>query len=171
MASTYEKALGAELVVVMAIQTLDALAGDTIDPDTGSVEGTTLPDPARYVATVIVFAMLAAVAMFGDKPGKLAAQFGGVAALAIIVAPGVGGKTPPIIGALGWMNQMILGGGSAQLPNPAGSSSSSGAGTTAQNVTNPGPVMSGTPVTPGGPVYSSGTTAATTNAPTEGANG
>jgi hypothetical protein len=93
----------------MSVQTLDALSGDTVDPDTGKVQGSTLPDPSRYVATVIVFAMLAAAAMF-ESTAKLAAAFGGVAAVAIVVAPGAGGKTPPVVGALAWFNRMITGG-------------------------------------------------------------
>lgn len=101
--SQYEKVIAAEWLVVMAVQTADAL--------NNSAGGSKLklPQPARYVATMLVYLSLAAVAMFGDRPGKLAAAFGGVAAIGIVVMPGPGGKQPPILAMLGYVNNLVGG--------------------------------------------------------------
>lgn len=109
--SNHERVLAAEWLVVMGVQTLDALSG----ADSGSFA---LPDPSRYFASMVVFLMLAAAAMFGDKPGRLAAAFGGVAGLGILLYKGHNTQ-PPVIGALNYFDKLMKGG-------PAGSPSSSG---------------------------------------------
>jgi hypothetical protein len=111
--STHERILAAEWLAVMAVETLDALSG----ADTGSFA---LPDPSRYFATMVVFLMLAAAAMFGEQPGKLAAAFGGVAGLAIILSPGKE-KQAPVVGMLNYFDKLLAGGGSGGPPvvNPS----------------------------------------------------
>lgn len=99
MASSAERLLAAEWLGIMSIQTFDALSNST----GGKLN---LPDPSRYFATMVVFLFLAAGAMFGDKAGRLAGAFGGVAALAIALAPGKNGKSP-IVGALGYFSQLL----------------------------------------------------------------
>lgn len=111
--SKYERVLAAEWLVVMGTETLDALSG----ADTGTFS---LPDPSRYFATMVVFLMLAAAAMFGERPGKLAAAFGGVAGLAILLSPGKNNQ-PPVIGALNYFDKLMSAG-------PAGSPSAPGEG-------------------------------------------
>jgi hypothetical protein len=106
--SNHERILAAEWLAVMGTQTLDALSS--------SSGGFALPDPSRYFATMVVFVMLAMVAMFGEKPGKLAAAFGGVAALAIVVAPGKNGGKSPVVGALGYFSSLMKSG--PNTPNP-----------------------------------------------------
>jgi hypothetical protein len=101
--SVHERILAAEMVAVMGIETADALYSST----GGSFA---LPSPSQYFATMVVYAMLAGVAMFGEKPGRLAGAFGGVAALAILLAPRKGGKPPFIIGALDYFNSLMTGG-------------------------------------------------------------
>jgi hypothetical protein len=103
MASQYERVLAAEMIAVVGVETLDALSG----ADTGKFS---LPDPSRYFATVIVFAMLAAAAMFGDKAGKLAASFGGVSLIGMVAVPSKKSGRSPIMGALAYFNQVITGG-------------------------------------------------------------
>lgn len=102
MASQGEKLLAAELVVVMGVQTADALSGAY----TGKFS---LPQPSRYFATIVVFLMLSAAALFGEKPGRLAAAFGGVAALGIMLSPSKATGQPVIISALNYFDQMIEG--------------------------------------------------------------
>lgn len=97
--SHYERVLGAEWVAMMTIQTADALAG--------SGSGFALPNPARYFATMIVFLSLAGVAMFGEKPGRLAAAFGGVALLAFSLAPTKKGGKPVILRAIDYFTALL----------------------------------------------------------------
>jgi hypothetical protein len=103
MASPYEKVLGAELVGVIGVQTLDAFSG----ANTGKFS---FPDPSRYFATVIVFAMLSGMAMFGESWGKLASRFGGVALLGMVAIPSKVSGRAPIMGALAYFDQLITGG-------------------------------------------------------------
>jgi hypothetical protein len=96
------------MLTVMGVQTMDALSG----ANTGTF---TMPDPSRYFATLIVYAVLAGMAMFGEKPGKLAGALGGVAALAILLAPtkasvAAGTPKPLALSALTYLNQVITGG-------------------------------------------------------------
>jgi hypothetical protein len=106
--SNHERILAAEWLAVMSVQTLNALAAS-------SSSGFGLPDPSRYFATMVVYLMLAAVAMFGDKPGQLAAAFGGVAALTIVAAPGKNGTKKPILGALDYFAKLEANG--PNVPN------------------------------------------------------
>lgn len=104
MAGTiHEKALAAEVIGVLVVETADALSG----ANTGTFK---LPDPSRYFATVIVFMMLAGAAMFGEKPGKLAATFGGVAAIGMIATPSKATGRAPVMGLLAYFNQLWTGG-------------------------------------------------------------
>ena len=116
--SNYERILAAEWLVVMATETLDALSQ-------ASETQFALPTPSVYFATMVVYLMLAAVAMFGERPGRLAAAFGGVAGLAILLAPTSKGKRSPVVGALGYFAQLMKSGpnmaGPAGAPPPAGS--------------------------------------------------
>ena len=131
MAGTvHERVLAAEMVTVMAIETADALYGT-------SGGQFSLPSPSQYFATMIVYGMLAAVAMFGEKPGRLAGAFGGVAALAILLAPGKNGKPPVVIGALDYFNSIMTGG--TLGPGSSGSGSGSSAPVIgSSNTANPG---------------------------------
>lgn len=128
MAGTvHERVLAAEMLVVMSAQTADALSGAS--------GGTfSLPDPSRYFAAIIVYASLAAVAMFGEKPGRLAGAFGGVAALAILLAPtkaskASGKNTPLIMSVLNYANQIMSGGVGGVGGTGSGSSGSSSSST------------------------------------------
>ena len=78
--SPEERILAGEMLLVMTLETIDALSG----AQSGKVK---LPNPARYVSTMAVFLMLAAATMFGPGPAKIAARFGGLATLAILLAP------------------------------------------------------------------------------------
>jgi hypothetical protein len=114
--SNYERILAAEWLAVMATETLDSFAGSA------GGAAFALPDPSKYFATMVVFLMLAAVAMFGEKPGKLAAAFGGVAALAIVLTPNKGGKSP-VVGAVTYFSELTARGPNTTLagqvgPNP-----------------------------------------------------
>ncbi len=108
MPGPYERLLAGEMIAVMGTQTFDALSG----ADTGKFK---LPDPSRYFATVVVFTILAGVSLFGDKLGRLAATFGGVAALGIIMTPSKTTGKAPVTGALAYFAQ-IIGGGWVQTP-------------------------------------------------------
>lgn len=101
--SSYEKVLAAEWLAVMAIETGDALA------KSGGKSTLSLPNPAQYMATMIVFLSLAGVAMFGEHAGKLAAAFGGVAAIAILLVPMGKGKNSPLVGFLAYVNALMTG--------------------------------------------------------------
>jgi len=100
MASSWEKVLGAEWLSVMVVQTGDALAG--------SQSGFSLPNPSRYFAAMIVYFSLAAVAMFGEKPAKFAAAFGGLAALGMLLAPSKAGGKPVIMSFLDYVTGLMV---------------------------------------------------------------
>lgn len=120
MASNYEKVLAAEWLVVMGVETADAFGNSRGDR-------LVLPSPSRYFATMVVFLALAGVAMFGESPAKLAAAFGGVAGLTILLTP-VGGASlapgaknaplkpgakvgqAPVIGALKYISGLMSSG-------------------------------------------------------------
>ena len=124
MAGTvHERVLAAEMLVVLGAQTADALSGaypsgptsTGTDATSNQSTGAKLPDPGRYFAAVVVYLSLAAVAMFGEKPGRLAGAFGGVAALAILLAPtkaskAAGKPSPLIMSVLNYANQIMSGG-------------------------------------------------------------
>ena len=118
MAGTpHERTLAAEMLLCMGAQTADALS----DAYTGTFA---LPDPSRYFATVIVFAMLSGAAMFGERAGRLAATFGGVATLAILLAPTkasvkAGTPEPLAMRVLGYFAQ-VMGGGVQGVKPPVG---------------------------------------------------
>jgi hypothetical protein len=119
--SPQERVLAAELLVVMGVETADALSGAY----TGSFS---LPSPSRYFATVVVYLMLAGMAMFGEKPARLATSFGGVAALAILIAPtkaSVAANKPQavVVSALNYFAQMISAGSFASVAQNSGSTS------------------------------------------------
>ena len=124
MASPHERTLAAELLVVMFAQTTDALSGAS----TGTFA---LPDPSRYFASMIVFTMLAGAAMFGEHAGKLAATFGGVATLAILLAPTkkseAAGKPEPLaMSVFNYFTQIMSGGVSSPSGTPVGVGSAPG---------------------------------------------
>lgn len=98
--SQHERVLAAEWLVLMGVETMDALANSS----GGKFK---LPSPSRYFAAMVVFLMLAGVAMFGTKAGRLASAFGGVATLAIVAAPGAKGKTSPVLGALKYIDGLL----------------------------------------------------------------
>jgi len=133
----YERLLAAEMLTVMGAETLDSLSGAS----TGSFN---LPDPSRSFATVVVFMMLSGVAMFGEKAGKLAAQFGGVAALGMLMTPSKVTGRAPVAGMLAYFSQMI-GGGGGQTPQAGTTVGSSGQ---AVPITTPG-VAAGAGANPG----------------------
>ncbi len=114
--SPQERVLAAELLVVMGVQTADALSGAY----TGKFQ---FPNPSRYFASIVVYLMLAAAAMFGEKPARLAATFGGVAALTILLAPTKrsveAGKPEAVaVSAIGYLAQLVSGGSLAAPNNP-----------------------------------------------------
>jgi hypothetical protein len=121
--SNYERILAAEWLVVMAAETLDSLSG------TAGGAPFSLPDPSKYFATMVVFLMLSAVAMFGESAGKLAAAFGGVAGAAILLTPSSNGKSP-VVGAVTYFGDLFAGGPST--PAPANTASSTSSGTPSQ---------------------------------------
>ena len=118
MAGTpHERTLAAEMLLCMGAQTADALS----DAHVGTFA---LPDPSRYFATVIVFTMLSGAAMFGERAGRLAATFGGVATLAILLAPTkasvkAGTPEPLAMRVIGYFAQ-IMGGGVQGVNPPVG---------------------------------------------------
>jgi len=118
--SNYERILAAEWLVVMATETLDALGQSTETQFT-------LPTPSVYFATMVVYLMLAAVAMFGERPGRLAAAFGGVAGLAILIAPTSKGKRAPVVGALAYFAQLMKSGPNTQAPTSSTGTASASA--------------------------------------------
>lgn len=153
--SQWERILAAEWLVVFSTETFDALSG----AGNGKFS---LPDPSRYFATMVVFLMLSAAAMFGDKAGKLAAAMGGVAGLTILMAPGKNGKSP-VVGALAYFDKMMGGGPSGPinpatgLPWPQGTpaTNSSGINQYGGTATNAQGLPGGYgPFLPGSPVYS-----------------
>jgi hypothetical protein len=123
----------------MSAQTVDALSGS-------GGGGFSLPDPSRYFAAIIVYMSLAAVAMFGDKPGKLAAGFGGVAALAMLIAPTKRTGKPLAMSLTDFFTQVIEGG----LQKPTGSSApAAGPGYVNPNA----PPSEQNPATPANPAF------------------
>lgn len=122
MASQGERVLAAEWTVMVLVITGDAIGN-----------GGTPPAPSQYVATVVVYAMLAALSMFGSKASRLAGAFGGVAAIAILLAPGKGQSKPLVVRFFNWVTALMGGafGGGAISGAGAGSGSSApvGAGT------------------------------------------
>jgi hypothetical protein len=133
-----ERILAAELIVVMGVETADALSGAY----TGKFS---LPAPNRYFATLVAYLMLAAAALFGEKPAKLAAALGGVAALTILLSPSKVTGKPVALSALNYFDQMISGKSVGQINAAAGS------GLTV----NPGGTVSGAPA--GTPAAAAGT--------------
>lgn len=106
--SPQERVLAAELMVVVGVQTADALSGAY----TGKFS---LPAPNRYFAAIVVYLMLAGMAMFGPRPARLAVSFGGLSALVIMLAPSAasvkaGKPQSVLVSALSYLNQMITGG-------------------------------------------------------------
>jgi len=128
--SRYEKILGAEWLVVFFVETADALVGVGTPKWSGETKsgvtspdgspGFKLPDPAQYFAMMLVYLMLAAVAMFGDKAGKLAAAFGGVAALAIAISPSKVTGKPIILSLTTYFNQLLTGNTQGQAADVTG---------------------------------------------------
>jgi hypothetical protein len=70
---------------------------------------------------MVVYLMLAGGALFGDRVARLAAMFGGVAALAIVLspitpaAPGVAAGKPLILSFIDYLTQMINTGSAGTL--------------------------------------------------------
>ena len=142
MAGTpHERVLAAEMIVCVGAQTADALSD--------AYDGTfALPDPSRYFATVIVFAMLSGAAMFGERAGRLASTFGGVATLAILLAPTKAstkaGKPEPLaMRVLGYFAQVM--GGGTQRPTGLTPSTPAPQGTIGSQVIAGGGGQLGTP--------------------------
>lgn len=81
MASAHERALAAEWLAVMIIETGDALAKH------GKQGKRFLPQPSRYFATMVAYLLLAGVALFGDKAARVASALGALVALTIVMAP------------------------------------------------------------------------------------
>jgi hypothetical protein len=133
--SRYERVLAAEVLVVMSAQTVDALSGS-------GGGGFSLPDPSRYFAAVLVYMSLAAVAMFGDRPGKLAAGFGGVAALAMLMAPTKRTGKPLAMSLVDFFAQLTGGGVEGAANASSGPAINTPGGPT-------GPVVSSPSSTPG----------------------
>jgi hypothetical protein len=109
MASGYERILGAEVIVVMGVETADALFASS------GKDKFKLPDPSVYFATLVAYMVLAGVAMFGEKAGRLAASLGGVVGLAILLTPTAAskqaGKPQPLaISLLDYFNSLIASG-------------------------------------------------------------
>jgi hypothetical protein len=149
MPSAHERTLAAEWIVVVLVQTGDALAGGPQGP----LGGPKLPNPARYFAAMIAYLMLAGLALFGDKAGKLAASLGGVAALAILIAPSTPGGKPLIMRFLSYLNSMLVA-GPISAPNqsqvgPARSGSSYSGDTAPVYPGNPDQFPPGTVARPG----------------------
>lgn len=112
-----ERVLAAEWIVVVLVQTGDALAS----PNRGSLGGPKLPNPSRYFASMIAYLFLAGLALFGRGPAKIAGAIGGVAALAILLAPSTKGGKPLIVSFLSYLNAIMVSGpvsqpGQVQLP-------------------------------------------------------
>ena len=128
MASRYEKALGAEWLVALVIETADALVGVGTPKWSGGTKpaanptgsGFKLPNPSQYFATMIVFLMLAAASMFGEKPGKLAAAFGGVTVLGIAMVPSKVTGKPVILSLTAYVGQLLTGGSQGQAADTGG---------------------------------------------------
>ena len=128
--SAEERILAGEMLLVMTLETIDALSG----AQSGKVK---LPDPSRYLATVADFMSLAAVCLFGPGPAKVAARFGGVVSLAILLAPtkakdGTLTGDPIALSAIRYLGQLTGGGvlgGKPATPTTAAVSPTGVAGT------------------------------------------
>ena len=107
MATTHEKALAAEWLAVMVIETGDAFARH------GKKGQRFLPQPQRYFATMVAYLLLAGVALFGPRAGKVASALGALVALTILMAPptikkAVGPTNEPlIVSFLGYLAKMF----------------------------------------------------------------
>lgn len=107
MATSHERALAAEWLIVMVMETGDALAKH------GKQGKRFLPQPSRYFATMVAYLMLAGVALFGEKAGKVAAALGALVALTIVMAPPtirrkVGPTNEPLlVSFLGYLSKMM----------------------------------------------------------------
>jgi hypothetical protein len=114
MPSGHERVIAAELVTVMGVETLDALVAS------GGKSTFSLPDPSVYFATLVVYLMLSGLALFGDRYGKLAAAFGGVAAAGILMTPTARskqeGKPKPLVMSMITYFDSIISGGTEQAP-------------------------------------------------------
>jgi hypothetical protein len=147
-----ERLVAVEWIVVVLVQTGDALAS----PGRGPLGGIKLPNPSRYIASMVAYLMLAALALFGPRAAKMAGAIGGVAALAILMAPAEKGGKPLILSFFNYVNALMVGGvisqpGQSQLP-PAKGSSYSGPGypvAANQNYGNVPGLGNKLPVTPG----------------------
>ena len=82
MAATHEKALAAEWLAVLLVETGDAFAAHGEKGHKGF-----LPQPSRYFATMVAYLLLAGAALFGEKAGKVASALGALVALTILMAP------------------------------------------------------------------------------------
>jgi hypothetical protein len=80
MATAGERLIASEWIAVMVVQTGDALGESSGDQFS-------LPEPNRYWAAMAAYLMLAGMALFGEGPARLAGALGGVAAVAIMLAP------------------------------------------------------------------------------------
>lgn len=115
MAGTvHEKALAAEWLAVILIEVGDSFnqAKTTTTTQSGSSR-LKLPPPSRFMATMFVYLMLAAAALFGENPGKVAAGLGGLVALTLVLAPPhpktkIGpGNQPPVVSFFQWIDKML----------------------------------------------------------------
>lgn len=107
MASAAERTLAMEWLGVLVVETGDALYHS-------SKKKFTLPSPQRYFATMVAYLILAGVALFGEKAGRVAAALGGLVALTILLAPATIGKpvnatTNPVllVSFFKWLTEMF----------------------------------------------------------------
>src|SRR5580692_416660 len=106
-----ERLIGVEWIVVVLMMTGDALAGGP----QGQLGGAKLPSPSRYFGAMIAYLMLAGVALFGEGAAKVASRLGGVAMLAIMLAPpNIGqpigpGNRPLLLRFLNLLNSYLIG--------------------------------------------------------------
>lgn len=107
MASTHERALAAEWLIVMIVETGDAFAKH------GKEGKRFLPQPSRYFATMVGYLILAGVALFGEKAARVASALGALVALTIVMAPPtirkkVGPTNEPLlVSFLGYLSAMM----------------------------------------------------------------
>ncbi len=108
-----EKALAAEWLVVVLVEAGDAFnRTSTYTAPTGA-RRLKMPPPSRFIATMVVYMMLAAAALFGEAPGKVAAGLGGLVALTLVLVPpnpkalpGKGNE-PAIVSFFQWLDKMM----------------------------------------------------------------
>jgi len=111
-----ERLLGVEWIIVVLMMTGDSLAGGA----QGQLGGGKLPQPSRYFGAMIAYLMLAGLALFGPGAAKIAGRLGGVAALAIILAPPdlskpIGpGNRPLVMRFLNLLNSYLIAGAVSQ---------------------------------------------------------